>query len=481
MLQVDRQSVGSGTVYLLVANAIMALSGYLSHLIVGRTLGPADYGIYVVIINLLMIIDLLLSSGVPVTASKRMSEEPSNAQSVSNSTILVQGITSVLLFFAYFLSADFIASLLNDPSLSTYIRLSSVTIPIYGMYSVLDGHLNGLRRYKEQAISSILYSIAKVTIISSVVLLGFSVYGAVFGFAISPILGLLACIYFRNVFKWDKTVGAREILTFSAPLMLGSTVFISIMTIDVFLVKALVGSGSLVGFYAAASTIASVLLVISQAITRAVFPVVSHSAFRSDKLVAERYVSTGMRYCIMILLPLAVIVSASSISLIKFFFSEEYINSAPILALLSPALMFLALFYYTTNMITAFGKPNITFGLSALTLILNALLGYASIKHLGVIGAPAAALTACLFGLLVSMWYMRKNLNLRLPGLSLSRITIAGLVVYSLCLLTPAEGLHALILDLCLLIIYVAVLIAIKEIDERDFSLLRRTIKQLGL
>lgn len=139
--------VSVGMVFLVFSNLSLAFTGYLCHLLVGRFFGPLDYGVYVVVINLLMILQYFLHSGVPVALSKLVSEKKFVNDSLKSSGIITQSGIVFAVFSLYFLSADIIASFLNDPGLVKYIRISSIFIPFYGFYCLFDGYLNGLRHY----------------------------------------------------------------------------------------------------------------------------------------------------------------------------------------------------------------------------------------------------------------------------------------------------------------------------------------------
>jgi stage V sporulation protein B len=53
-----KQNVMHGTLYLMAAQAVFVASGYAIHVGLVRLLGPADYGIYVVVISLMTMVIL---------------------------------------------------------------------------------------------------------------------------------------------------------------------------------------------------------------------------------------------------------------------------------------------------------------------------------------------------------------------------------------------------------------------------------------
>lgn len=55
-----KQNVKRGTLYLMVAQVAFVVSGYAVHVALGRMLGPAEYGIYAVVISMMTMVNLIL-------------------------------------------------------------------------------------------------------------------------------------------------------------------------------------------------------------------------------------------------------------------------------------------------------------------------------------------------------------------------------------------------------------------------------------
>jgi O-antigen/teichoic acid export membrane protein len=61
-----------GTIELLVARGCFLVSGYLIAVILARGLGPLEYGVYGVVMSLLVWLEMLGSIGVPGAMTKRI-------------------------------------------------------------------------------------------------------------------------------------------------------------------------------------------------------------------------------------------------------------------------------------------------------------------------------------------------------------------------------------------------------------------------
>lgn len=469
-------SISKGAFFLISAFFFQGITGYLIHLGVGRFLGPSGYGIYVVILEMLVILQLMLNSGVPVVASKLISEKNLEDEAVKRTSMKVQGVFAIILFVLYFFSADLIASLLNDSSLSQYIKISSVMILFYAGYSLTDGFLNGLRDYFHQAVISILNSLGKVALIFLFLMLGFSIKGAVLGFSVAPVVGLMAGLYFTGFIKSGEDVKFSEIMNFSFPLVIASLMLMPIKTVDVFFVKALVEAEDSVGFYAAASILANILILSMEGISRSVFPAISHSTSKKLIETTKRHISLTLRYSLLSMLPLALLMSASSNDLITLFFSEAYAPAGEPLGILSIGLLFFSFFLLTTRVITASGKPNLTLFFCVITLLLNVGMNYILIPLIGIIGAAVATAIACLIGLILSALYIYREFGVLMPLFSFIRITSASVLVYAICLFTHPSGLLLIPYYVLLAAIYLLVLKLVKELKTEDVDLIKRML-----
>lgn len=259
-LPLRAMSLAKGTMYILIAQLVFMASGYVIHFGLGRMLGPELYGVYGVMLSLITITTIMLTAGIPQAVSKYVSEGK-NPEDVRKSALRIQIVFAGIFFIAYLLLADYIAQGLNDSSLVWLVRLTSVVLIPYAFYSIYQGYLNGLKRFGTQAKLTILYSIAKVMGVFAFVLIGLKVSGAIIGFAMAPLIaGLTAFIIFRKGSK--NTFESKKIISFAMPLAIIALATTAITSIDILAVKAFTTSIE-IGYYAAASVISKVILVLA--------------------------------------------------------------------------------------------------------------------------------------------------------------------------------------------------------------------------
>jgi len=118
-----------GTLYLIFAQIIFLACNLVLHVYMGRTLGPELYGAFGVINALILLNEILLFRSVYDTLSQFVAGRKAAARAILNVTLKWQVLIGLAACSANFLLAPQLARWLGDPSLSVYIRLSSLMLP----------------------------------------------------------------------------------------------------------------------------------------------------------------------------------------------------------------------------------------------------------------------------------------------------------------------------------------------------------------
>jgi len=467
-----------GTLYLLAASTVFLLSSYAIHLGLGRYLGPADYGEYGVILALMSTVNLLVTTGFPQSASRYIAEGISSQNTVMKVSRKIQVLLSLLVFAAYFGLAGVIANLLNDPGLTVYIRISAFVIPFYALYALYsDGYLNGFRYFSKQAIVLTISSVAKVALVFGLVLIGWSIKGALLGYLGAAIIAFLfAWRYVGPVTKESAEFQWGKLLSFGVPATLFAVTLFLIMSVDLFAVKAVMRDDVNTGLYTAASTIAKVPYYLFGGLATALLPSISRSTSMNHHGLTATYISQSMRYMLMLLLPSALIISATSHSLVSLLYSSRYGQAADSLAILILGLVFLTVFFVLANIIMGSGRPGIVLGIALPLLIIDIVLNIFLIRRYGLVGAAWATTITGLVGMIVSGVYVLKRFNTLVSPKSLTRICLASLVVYAIARVVSLPTLFLPLIYVGLIGIYFVLLLLVKEFTKADLETIKQVI-----
>ncbi|MFH1257093.1 MAG: oligosaccharide flippase family protein [Candidatus Diapherotrites archaeon] len=467
-----------GAFFIFLANAIFFFSGYAIYFGLGRVLGPKEFGVYGVIISLASLVSGVIMAGFQQAVSKFSSERPEESEQVKGTALRLQLFVSVAVFISYFLLSPFIALLFNDPSLTGLIRLSSFIILFHPMFSIFTGELNGLKRFARQARLLASYSIAKVFFILLFALIGYGVFGAVFGFILSSFFGLVLGFALTGFSLGAKGFSGRKLASFALPVIGFAFVSNTLLNFDLFAVKALSPasvSSSLAGFYTAAGTIAKLPLGFIDALLLVLFPLVSSSSFANDHKKSGFYLSSALRYAFLFLAPLTAITATSAASILAFIYGANYLPGAFALSILSVGALLMAMAMVVVTAISSSNRPKASFGMGFFVMALDIALNFILIPIYSLEGAAAATLISGIAALSISLAYSRGLFSeLHLGIGSFLKIFFASLAIAVLSLLFQAEGI-VLVLKYCsLFLVYAGILWLLREISDQDFNILKR-------
>jgi O-antigen/teichoic acid export membrane protein len=470
--------MGRGTIYLITANGVLALVGYIIHFWLGRHLGPADYGTFGVVLYLMTTVNLFLTSGFPQSASKYIAEDYSRAGSIMRAANRIQLVFCALLFGLYFGLAGVIAGLFNDTSLTPYIRISALAIPIYALFSLYGGgYLNGLHKFGRQALASVGDSVAKVGAVFALVLFGFGVGGAITGYIIATLVGfLLAWRFVRPVEKSKVNFGWRKLVGFGIPATLFAATFFLLMSIDLFVVKAIGAGEAETGYYTSATTISKVPYFLFAGLAMTLLPSISKSTSSNNTELTQGYIRQSMRYMLMLLIPVVLLISATAADLLTMVYSSLYIEAASSLSILVFGLGFLSVFFVLSNVIMGSGKPKVTLGMALPLAGVDIGLNIFLIPRYGLVGAAWATTITGFLGMCAASVYMLWRFKTLVNPKSLGKICLASLVIYVIALQVSLSPLWLPLIYLGLLALYGGLLWLIRELKSEDLATFKRIL-----
>jgi len=227
----------SGSMIMIVGSNSANFMAYLYHVIIGRALGPVDYGELAAILSIMTII-LAFFNFLGIVVVKFVStsdkEELHNLYHWLSKFAL---ISSVIITVALIVLTPFLSKFLH---LRIKILLPLIPIVIFGIYSfVYRSILQGLLKFKEFVLSLNGDIFSRVLFGIIFVYLGWSTFGAVAAIAIAFFVAfLIAKLSLGNyAAKSGKFTRQHEMLVFTLPVMVSSIAVNSLLSTDVLLAK----------------------------------------------------------------------------------------------------------------------------------------------------------------------------------------------------------------------------------------------------
>lgn len=465
-----KQSRLTGALALMIAQALVLLLGYVTHLWIGRVLGPAPYGIYGIVLSVQSIVGLILTLGVPVAVSRFVARHEDQAQSILKQTLRLQAGVALVVAIVTLLLAPLVAHVLGDDSLRNLIRFVALVIFLQAFYTIFAQFFSGLHRFNRQAALTSLYAVIKLLgAISLIYFIG--VYGAFAGFAIGGIAAaVLGWVWTRKIGGGARsTIPTRSFLSFAGLYVLILTSLQLVMSLDLFMVKAFLQDNELAGFYNASTTIARIPYMLLQGLAYVLLPSVSALTKPGQSHdTAAAFIRDSLRYLIALIVPAVALSAATSKGLITLFYSQAYIPAAASLTILIIGLGALAFYLLLANIVVGAGRAKVGLSITLGMVALSAVLGTMLIPRFGLMGAAWQTSITGLAGLAGLALYTFRTFRIPVPILSIINILIASAAAVSLTYFWHARGILLIAQYVAVFLIYGLLLWLLREVKPAD-------------
>jgi len=189
LIEVAEDSV-RGSFFLATGNIIATIISAITSLVVARLLGAELYGVYTVSMVapslLLLLISLGINQGLTrFSSSLRVKGEKTTLVKMLQVGLLLQTLLGIIIFSVSFLFSDYLATfIIARPDYAFYVRLASLSLLFQVLFSTAGAVFVGFDRTEYSALSSTVNAIIKALVSPLLILLGFSVIGAITGFVI---------------------------------------------------------------------------------------------------------------------------------------------------------------------------------------------------------------------------------------------------------------------------------------------------------
>jgi stage V sporulation protein B len=464
--------IARGAIFLTISSVIFIISGYIINIWLGRYLGPAEYGIYGIIISLVSVINITQTSGIPLAVAKYTASNKEQGEAVYKTGFFLQLISTCFISFLFFILSTPIATILKDKDLIPYIQLAALIFPFYGIFALITGFYNGLHNFKKQAVLHIVYSFIKIiTIIPFAIF--FHLSGVILGFILSPILTLLTGFHLP---KAASRFSYKKLIVFSLPLI-GIAIFSNLLqSIDIFFVKMLGASENDPGYYTASQNISRIPFFALSALSTVLLPTISRTVSQNLEKETKTYINNCMRIVLLLCIPVVLFMSATSAELLQFIYNSEYLPAAQSLSILLIGIAFLTIFTVQSNILNGAGNPKTPLIIALCSVCITAVLCLILIPFGNLNGAALATTIGCFVAMVLTTIMVYKRFN-TVPSLrSFIKVVIASLPLYLFAKAITFPVFLLPVFYLLLFSLYIFFLIIIKELTKSDFDMIRSLI-----
>lgn len=478
-------SLFSVSLWLILSELSFNLSGYAIHAFLGRFLGPAEYGRFGIIITFSTMIVVLIGRGIPIAMSKYLSEI--KKEDLGEKAPLIKKVAfqeqlkiSFFVMLLYWLLSPVFSYLLKDSSLTPLFRLSSWVILTFSLATFFVYYFNGINFFGRQAGLKLIRSIFRVGL---VVGLGFffQTKGAIWGQILAPLFVFLFSFLldpFKKRPKKELSLAEKKelknkLLHFAWPVTLFLLFYELMISLDLYLVKAILQNDQQTGIYNAALTVGRLPYYAFYFLTFLVLPKISKSIFQKDQEKTQKIMRNLFRFLIFLLLPSVVLASYFSPSLIEFFYGKEYLSASEPMSILVWGVGFLTVFHILVSALNGSGKNHVPMQMAFWGMLVNAILNYFFIQKWGLSGSAWATTLTAFLVMLLSIFYANQKICSFVDwSVFLKGVFSAGLLYLSAHFLFAQNKFLFIPWSASLLIAYLALLFFLKALKKDDWQTL---------
>jgi O-antigen/teichoic acid export membrane protein len=335
--------------FLIMFSSTMVVNviSYIYNLLVGRLLGPVDYGVFVSLLSLFMITSGI--SGTIQTVITRYAAilKYENSQRTIYryfiKALKIFSIVGVFVLVLFFLLTPYIKRFLNiDLSMPVYVV--GVFVGISFITPIARGTLQGIQDYRALSLNMILDSFIRLALGILFIMLGFRVSGALGSQVISGLIAFGLSIFFiSKLKKFDEgtyRIPRGAIYKYTFLTLYTVSCFLILTNLDVVLVKHFFDPHT-AGIYSSAVTIGKIILYFPGAMAIVLFPKTSELQTMSKKSI--RILARALIIVFALCVIINVIYFVAPELMVRIMFGRTFLESAPYIGYYGIAMIFYSL------------------------------------------------------------------------------------------------------------------------------------------
>jgi O-antigen/teichoic acid export membrane protein len=433
-----------GTIRVFLAESLLIPTGLITTIFLTRSRGPESYGIYGLVVSIVIWIEYSICQIFGGTSIKFIGEAE-HWEPIATTVLKLYLLVSAAAVAALWLFSNEIAGLLNAPKLGSYLSLMAIDIPIFVLSTAHRQILIGIAKFKERALTSSVRWISRMVLIVILVSIGLSVEGAIIGIIISSLIELIIVrSYVRAPVFSHSNFRAGRLWGYITPLFLFAAGMRLFDKLDLLLVKALGGTAEQAGIYVAAQNLAIIPGLFALSYTPLLLSTLTRAIGTGNRETVTHLITTSHRIAVL-LIPFAAMTAGCSHELVRLIFGDEYGGTAQILSVLIFGSVATVLISVNYAVLTASGKPGLPLLLAGPIVPISILFYFLVIPRFGMIGASSVYTLlawAGAFATLSAVYYLWR---IHPPARTLLRSIIISIAAYYAVRLWDTRGIFVVI------------------------------------
>ena len=475
--------VARGTSYFIIQNLTTIVAQIVSFAILARLITPKEMGLLAVFTLVSGACLVIGTISLQQAATKFVAENLSRSRRSAAASVFYQATRTTLLLSALLGATVFLSStalsirLLGAGSYTTYFQVLAVDIVLNsGLIPVLSSTVLGLQKFKEAAGVGIFGTLMRQSLIILFILLLQSFLGLVVAWVVSDLA--VASVYIAYLLKYFGPprfdFPLMKLIDYSWPLAASNGVSFVYSSFD-YVVLLFLAPLATLGVYNATLLAFSALGGISNAIGTTLFPAYSAMQDGKQRGGSSDAVRLASRYVYLIVIPLALGLSATAKPALTLFVGQAYVAGSDPLMILSGTLAITAIGIALSPMLLALAETRVASAITTGSVILSLTTAILLVPPWGMLGASVARGLGMIATTTLTILFLRRKLRLNLDLVTMFKILVAGLIMAAVVVAVQIPLYSARLLPLYIVIggvVYLTALRVLKAVKQDDIDLL---------
>lgn len=375
--------------------------GYLSNVLMTRTIGPALFGIYVLASTVLRVLGIFavagLNSGlIRFIALYEGRGDRARLKGVIFFGTKLVGLISLVLFLIFFSLSNIISTrIFHNFELSFALKILLISLPLTAFMNLWLGGIQGFQKIKYRVyVEKIWQPLSRLIFLIIFFIAGLKLLGALLASVFSGLIGLIMAFwYLYKIFPFNKDKIApvyekKELIIFSLPVTFVTFFFFITQWLSILMLGYFVPPKE-VGIFGAVDRVLPLINLPLQSINTIFFPMIASLYGERALSKLEKLFKMETKWAISLSFPLFLSLCIFARPTLNIF-GNAFKEGDGVLIILSAAHMIRVLVGSTGPMLMMTGHQNISLANTFFTALLTIILNYFLIPRYGIMGAAVA-------------------------------------------------------------------------------------------
>lgn len=371
---------------------------FLAKAVIARFLGAVDYGAVSLGVTTLGLLSTLTLLGLHTGVSRYLPRFDDAADRrgilLSAATVSIPIATATGLGIAI-LATPISTVLFTDPTVAPIIRIFALAIPFAALMKLCVGVIRGLQKTVPRVVvQNITPPVTRFTAVMVAVVLGTGAIGVATAYAVAYVVAATVGVYYvitrSELFaSVAPTHMRRELLSFSAPLIVSAAMAFILTDLDTFMLGYFSSTRD-VGIYNVVYPIAQLLTIGLTSFSFLLMPIISELDSKKENERMLQMYQIVTKWIFMGTLPVFMVIAVFPEMTIVITFGREYVDGALALSLLSVAYFSHAIAGPNADVLTSLGHTRLIMWDNIVIGVINTILNIILIPNYGFLGAGTA-------------------------------------------------------------------------------------------